>query len=118
MSLTDDELQQAILTALTGHTVASMATQGDTGPHSVSLMYAHKAFDLYWLSDPKTEHSKHLENDNRCAVTIARQYETFQNIMGLQMSGHGLRLDKGAQADEGFALLTARYEFLQTFSAG
>ena len=118
MSLSDPELKQAILTALTGHTVLSIATQGDSGPHAVSVMYAHQAFDLYWLSDPNTEHSKHLENDNRCAVTIARQYDAFENIMGLQMSGHGRRLDKGAQADDGFTLLTDRYAFLKTFAAG
>ena len=118
MSLSDNELKQAILTALGAHTVLSMAAQDDTGPHAVSLMYAHQAFDLYWLSDPKTEHSIHLENDKRCAVTIARQQDAFENIMGLQMSGHGLRLDKGTQADEGFALLTARYAFLQTFATG
>ncbi len=118
MLLSDDELKQAIVDALAVHTVLTMATQGETGPHAVSLMYAHKEFDLYWLSDPKADHSSHLESISRCTVSIARQYDNFQNIMGLQMSGHGLRLEKGVEAGDGFDLLTERYPFLRKFAAG
>jgi uncharacterized protein YhbP (UPF0306 family) len=118
MPLSDDELKQAVVDALAGHTVLTMATLGETGPHAVSLMYAHKEFDLFWLSDPKASHSGHLESGGYCSVSIARQYDDFKNIMGLQMSGHGLRLKKGIEADDGFVLLTRRYPFLQKFTAG
>jgi len=118
MSLSDAELKQAIVDALAGHTVLTMATQGETGPHAVSLMYAHKEFDIYWLSDPNAAHSTNLSKENRGAVSIARQFDVFQNIMGLQMSGCAARLEKGVAADEGFALLTMRYPFLQQFASG
>jgi uncharacterized protein len=117
-SLSHDELKDAIVAAVAGHTVLSLATQGETGPHAVSLMYAHKEFDLYWLSDPKSRHSSNLESDHRCAVSIARQYDAFHLIMGVQISGHGLRLEKNADADDGFTLLAARYPFLRKFAAG
>jgi len=118
MTLSDDELKQAIVDALADHTVLTMATQGETGPHVVSLMYAYKEFDLYWLSNPAAGHSGHLGKGSRGAVSIARQYEDFQNIKGLQMSGQGLRLEQGAEAKDGFALLTVRYPFLRAFAAG
>jgi uncharacterized protein YhbP (UPF0306 family) len=70
------------------------------------------------LSDPNTVHSGQLESVSRCAVSIAGQYDDFRNIMGLQMSGHGLRLEKGTEADDGFVLLTGRYPFLRKFAAG
>jgi len=118
MSLTADELKQAILDALAGNTVLSMATRGPDAVHAVSLLYAHQGFDLYWLSDPKSSHSIQLVNECRCAVTIARQQAAFQTIQGLQLSGLGFRLDPGTEADAGFTLMTQRYEFLRNLTAG
>lgn len=122
MSLSEADLKQAIIEALAGHTVLSLATLddsgGETGPHSVSLMYAHRQFDIFWLSDPKSGHSGNLQKASRCAISMARQFDDFKNIMGLQMSGHGLRLDKGAEADEAFTLLKARFPFLAKFALG
>jgi len=118
MTLEPDQLRQAILEALSGHTVASLATQDDAGPHAVSLLYTHTEFDLYWLSDPNTRHSRHLAHNGRCSVSIARQHDDFRTIMGLQMRGCANRLDPGADTDSGFTLLTACYPFLREFTAG
>jgi uncharacterized protein YhbP (UPF0306 family) len=118
MALKEAELRDAILAELRHHTVLTLATIGEAGPHAVSLMYAHDAFDIYWLSDPKTRHSEHLASSNPAAVTIAAQYEDFREIRGLQMQGIGCRLTETDEETAGFDLLVARYPFLRQFAAG
>lgn len=118
MALTEAELERAILEELRQHTILALATIGNAGPHAVSLMYAHDAFDIYWLSDPKTRHSKHLASSPSVAVTIAAQHDDFQKIRGLQMEGGGCRLTEADEETAGFDLLVARYPFLQQFAVG
>lgn len=112
------ELKSAILDELRRNTVLTLATTGESGPHAVSLMYAHDGFDLYWLSDPKTRHSRHLEAGRPVAVTIAAQQDDFQRIRGLQIEGRAGRLTDAALSSRGFELLVARYPFLKRFGAG
>jgi uncharacterized protein YhbP (UPF0306 family) len=116
MALKDADLRQAILEELRQHTVLTLATCGKAGPHAVSLMYANEGFDIYWLSDPKAQHSQHLESNPSAAVTIAAQYDDFRQIRGLQMDGSGCRATDGAKA--GFGLLAGRYPFLKQFTIG
>lgn len=118
MALTETELELAILDELRDHTVLSLAAMGDEGPHAVSLMYAHERFDIFWLSDPETHHSRYLAANSRAAVTIAAQHEDFSSIRGLQMSGWAHRVSDPEQAAMAFELLTGRYPFLLRFGIG
>jgi uncharacterized protein YhbP (UPF0306 family) len=118
MILTELELKNAVLDQLQHHTVLTLATAGQSGPHAVSLMYAHKEFDMYWLSDPKTHHSEQLARDPSAAVTIATQQEDFRKIRGLQIEGSAYRITDPDEEAIGFDLLVARYPFLKQFAAG
>jgi len=118
MNLTEAELESAILEELRNHTVLTLATSGEAGPHAVSLMYAHDAFDIYWLSDPQTCHSECLAHNSSAAVTIAAQHDDFRKIRGLQMEGNGRRVTDVDEENLGFDLLVARYPFLKQFAAG
>jgi len=116
VQLTDGELRRAIHAQLRAHTVLTLATASAGIPHAVSLMYAEdEDFNICWLSDPDTRHSRHLESANRCAITVATQYDDFRTIRGLQMVGSaGREPDPG----DGLKLLVARHPFLQAFVAG
>lgn len=118
MALTEAELHDAILEELRHHTVLTLATTGENGPHAVSLIYAHDVFDIFWLSDPNTRHSEHLASSPSAAVTIAAQHDDFKAIRGLQMKGDGSRLTDADEAAAGFDLLVARYPFLDQFAVG
>ncbi|MDP6377196.1 MAG: pyridoxamine 5'-phosphate oxidase family protein [Pseudomonadales bacterium] len=115
VSLDEDELRGAIGEQLSRHSVLTLATAQGGEPHAVSLMYAYLGFDVFWLSDPKTRHSRHLDSGGLAAVTIARQYDDFKNIQGLQMTGIGRRLT-GEEESERLELLAARYAFLREFA--
>jgi len=106
------------LELLAGHSVLSLATLFEGQPHATSLMYAHDGFDLFWVSDPKTRHGRALVAHPGVAVTIARQYEDFTRIRGLQMTGTALRIDDQEQAERALALLGQRFAFIRLFRKG
>ncbi|QKK12420.1 MAG: hypothetical protein HND59_13355 [Pseudomonadota bacterium] len=53
MTVEEGDLANKVGAYLDRHTVMTLATQDDGGPHAVSLMYARDSFTLYWLSDPQ-----------------------------------------------------------------
>lgn len=118
MSLEPDELREAILEQLAGHTVCTLATQSGDGAHAASLMYAHDGFEVYWMSDPTSQHSRDLEADGRCTMTVARQYDDFAAIQGLRMKGHAARITDDATEKRAMKLMAGRYPFLDRFGAG
>ncbi len=112
-------LKQAIYRELDGHTVATLATSGPAGPHAVSLMVAHDTdLALYWVSDPASDHSRQLADSPSCAMTMARQFDDFQAIRGLQMTGHAAMVDGEANRGAALDLLGTRYAFLKLFQSG
>jgi uncharacterized protein YhbP (UPF0306 family) len=117
-AFSESELKDAILEELRNNTVLTLATIGESGAHAVSLMYAHDGFDIYWLSDPATRHSRHLESSRPAAVTIAAQQEDFETIKGLQIEGFGRRLMDKYAASAAFELLVARFPFMDRFKIG
>ena len=117
-ALKQADLGDAIVAELSHRTVLTLATTGEGEPHAVSLFYAHDGFDIYWLSDPTTRHSKHLAASPSAAVTIAAQYEDFRDICGLQMQGNARRLGGADEEAAGLNLLIARYPFLEQFATG
>ncbi len=111
----EEAARQDALALVAGLHVCTLATCGSDGlPHAVSLFYAHDGFDLYWLSDPATRHSRHLADASRGrgAVTIAGDCQDFADIRGVQMSGAVHRLDGPLEIAAGLARLTGRYGFL------
>lgn len=118
MVLSEAELKSAIGEELLQHTVLTLAVIGEAGPHAVSLMYAYDGLDIYWLSDPKTRHSKVLVSTPAAAVTIAGQSKDFRKIRGLQIEGNAHRLTNTEEETAAFDLLVARYPFLKQFAAG
>ncbi len=118
MSLEQAELRATVLAQLAGHTVCTLATQNEDGAHAASLMYAHDGLELYWMSDPKSQHSRDLAADGRSAITVARQFDDFAAIQGLQMKGHAARIIDDAAEKRAMKLMAGRYPFLAMFGAG
>ncbi len=66
--MTQERLRTEMLAFLARHNVMSLATCAPDGmPHAANLMFANEGFVLYWLSDPDSRHSRHIETDPRAA---------------------------------------------------
>lgn len=89
---------------LTGHHVASLATQGVDGPWAAAVFYAWVDGTLIFLSAPTTRHACNLEADPRCAATIQDDTGDWKAVKGIQIEGRVERLQGDAAA-----LARARY---------
>ncbi len=116
----NEEVRLEALGLIASLHVCTLATCGDGQPHAVSLFYAHDGFDLYWLSDPCSRHSRHIDamTEARVAVTIAADYQDFGDIRGVQIHGFAQRLSSALEIAAGLAQLTGRYSFLARLFEG
>ncbi len=116
--MTEASLEARITEFLSSHHVLTLATSADGEAHAASLMYAVDGFDLYWVSDPNSRHSQHLERNPRVAATIAPDYSDFAVIRGLQIHGNAKRLSGPGEILHASARMLGRYGFLRTLAAG
>ncbi len=107
-------MRDRILDFLAEHHVMTLATAGP-GPHAAAVMYAHREFALYWVSDPETRHSQEIVATGEIAATINRDYADFTEIRGLQLSGPAAMLEDGAAA-EGLVELSHKFPFFEQFA--
>jgi len=89
-----DELRQQVLTYLQSHNTMTLATVGSDGPWAAGLFYVNDGFDLYWLSDPDTQHSRNIAHNPHVAVTIHEDYRDWRIIQGIQMEGAAEQVER------------------------
>ncbi|MBI3948911.1 MAG: pyridoxamine 5'-phosphate oxidase family protein [Acidobacteria bacterium] len=111
-----DELRQRVLTYLQSHNVMTLATTGPDGPWVAGLFYVNDGFDLYWLSDPDTRHSRNIVHNPHVAVAIHEDYRDWRIIQGIQMEGAAEQIGMLAQAVRPMKLYLAKYPFLGDLS--
>ena len=72
-----------------------LATCVDSMPWAVSLVFGHdEKFNLYWMSQENTRHSKELAKNPKVAVAINKQSTGGGKDKGLQIQGKASRLPK------------------------
>ncbi len=100
----------AILDFLAAHNTLTLATVGPEGrPHAAALFYAYLPdLNLIFLSEPDTQHARHIGDGAPVAVTIQADGQDWQRITGLQMHGFAAPTD-----DPGMrAAYLARFPFI------
>jgi len=105
------ELERALV-FLKEHHVMSLGLADADAPHCCSLMYVHKGFTLYWLSDPRTRHSTIIdagEGGVPAMVTIAPDCSHFQNVRGLRLAGSAVRVRNLKETTVALIMLQRRY---------
>lgn len=113
-----DKVRKMALELLGSHTVLSLATLYQGSPYATSLMYTHEELIIYWVSDPKSRHSQALEATSRVAVTIAAQYDDFNEIRGVQLVGNAFRVIDDQESGKALRLMAGRYSFFRAFAEG
>jgi uncharacterized protein len=99
------------------HTL-TLATQGTDGPHAAPVYFAaDEELRLYFFSDPHSQHSRHLAQDERAAVAFYPPSQDWREIRGLQMQGQVQQLAPGARWDQGWACYRVKFPFVDALKA-
>ncbi len=98
---------------LAAHNTLTLATVGADGQvHACAVFYAVGAdLALYFLSEPKTLHARHIGEGAMIAATIEDNNQDWTSIRGLQIRGLA-RPCNGEGAVNARALYAARYAFV------
>jgi len=107
-----EQLRQQVLAYLERHNTMTLATVGPDGPWAAGLFYVNDGFDLYWLSDPDTRHSRNIAYNPQVAVAIHEDYKDWRIIQGIQMEGTAEMVGTIAQVLRPMRLYVAKYPFL------
>lgn len=94
----------------------SRAPDEDTAglPHAATVFYAaDRRGRLVFLSKGDSRHGRDIGAGAPVAVTVARQYEDWREIQGIQLWGRAERL-RGAARARGLAVYLARFPFVSS----
>lgn len=98
------DLKSQLLEFLREHQVLTLAVDG---PYAAALFYAaDDELNLYVVTDPTTRHGTAMAG--RVAGTIQRDRQDWQEIRGVQLTGHCSQLT-GAERATGWAIFLKRF---------
>lgn len=99
---------------LTRHNTLSLAMIGTEGqPHACALFYvAGPDLTLYFLSDPKTDHARFIEDGAPVAATIEANNQDWKSISGLQLHGFAKPCSEADEKKTAKDIYAARYPFV------
>ena len=105
-------LRERVLDYLRGHSVMTLATQGEDGPWAAAVFYASgDDFTLYFLSAPGSLHATQLARSPRVAATIQEDQSDWARIKGVQLAGLAGEIT-GEEARHAQRLYGAKYPFI------
>jgi uncharacterized protein YhbP (UPF0306 family) len=101
---------QAIVAESTTLTLATLDPDGT--PRATPLFFAaDDGLNLYFLSDPDSQHARNLRRDPQAAVGLYPRVTDWRQIRGLQMKGRVDVVPQG-EHDACMAIYRARFPFL------
>ncbi|NUQ36980.1 MAG: pyridoxamine 5'-phosphate oxidase family protein [Caldilineales bacterium] len=108
---------QSFLSFLAAHNTLALATRGpEEAVHAAAVFYAVGAgAALYFLSEAKTVHARHIAAGAEVAATIEENNQEWQRIRGLQLHGWAAPCPAGEEA-EARRVYAARFPFVAAAS--
>lgn len=113
--LLPDELRPLLRDFLAQQSTLVLATAGiEDGRSQVAPLFfvSDEAFNLYWVSDPDSRHSRNLEDWNDVAVTVYAHTWEWQAIQGLQIEGDAVAVIDDEERQQALALYKKKFDFV------
>jgi uncharacterized protein len=104
---------------LAAHTTMTLVTVDQEGvPGAAAVFYAHDdRFNLYFLSEERTQHGQNLYVNPRVAATIQSDGQDWRTIQGLQLHGEATLVPLSEVAHAAM-IYGRRYAFVGALLAG
>lgn len=116
--MTDAELLAVVREFLDGTRTASLATADGSGtPHAANVQLVRGAglsLNVYWVSAPGSDHSRHLLDRPEAAMTVYGHDDTAGNIHGVQMRGSAAVVPAAEAWADTWDLYTRKYPVVMT----
>ena len=104
-----------VLGYLAAHNTVSIATIGADGPWASTVFYVNIKLDLYFLSEPKTQHIQNLAVSPRVAATVNEDYRDWQQIKGVQLAADCVQVSGKVESIRALRAYVKKYPFVRQF---
>jgi hypothetical protein len=107
----DSEYHFAELLQVSTMTLATISAAGT--PHAAPIYFAaSKTLELFFFSDPTSQHGRDLEANPLAAAALYPESESWQTIRGLQMRGQAHILDRGPEWEVAWEIYQRKFPFV------
>jgi uncharacterized protein YhbP (UPF0306 family) len=111
-----DDLRERVLAYLAAHNTVSLATVAPDGaPWAATVFYVNVGTDLYFLTEPKTQHGQNIRATGRVAGTINEDYRDWQQIKGIQLEGQAAEVNGKLELLRALGAYLEKYPFVRQF---
>ncbi|MCL5961576.1 MAG: pyridoxamine 5'-phosphate oxidase family protein [Chloroflexi bacterium] len=107
--------KEKILAYMQEHNTLTLSTYGEGMPWAASVFFANDDLVLYFLSDPRTQHGRHLASNPKVAATINEDYRDWRKIKGIQLEGKAEIVTSRKEKAKGFAVYVRKFPFVAEF---
>lgn len=84
----NDEDRAAVRAMLDAHNTITLATCRRDRPWAATVFFASdSSLNLYFVSDYRTRHARHIEESSRVVATVNADCGTWAEVRGLQIEG-------------------------------
>lgn len=84
---------QRVLDYLENHSTMILSTYGAEGPWATPVFFVNRGYNIYFLSEPTSIHSRNLYQNPVVAAAITEDYKNWKEIQGIQLKGSAYVVD-------------------------
>jgi len=93
----------------------TLATADKNNAWAAPVFYVSKDDRFYFFSSPNARHIKDAFASGQAACTIYEEGTSWQNLLGLQMSGKIINAPTGLEASKAFLAYVKKFPLVKTF---
>ncbi len=115
LPLLPDSMRPVLREFLAEQSTMALATAGlaDGRPQVAALFFASDDdFNLYWISDPDSRHSRNIADWNDVSAVIYAHTWEWSAIRGVQIEGDAMDVADEDERDRALALYTGKFSFV------
>ena len=110
-----EDLRARVLDYIQRHNTMTIATCEGNRPWAAAVFYTHRAFVFYYLSDPNSDHSRHVAANPEVALAIHEDYRDWREIKGVQIQGTAAMVTDPSEIEDAWRLYLAKYPFVENW---
>ncbi len=95
--------------------VMTLATASANNPWAAPVYYVVCGSGLYFFSSPESRHIEEALASGQAACAIYAETTSWQNLMGLQMTGKILIVSGGVESSKAILAYVTKFPFVKTF---
>jgi uncharacterized protein len=111
------DTRERMVDYLAAHNTLTLATEKDGQTFACSLFYVNDGLNLYFVSDPNTQHAENIAQHHQVSATVHEDYRDWRTIQGIQLGGDCSLIHNPIESAKALALYANKFPFVAQLAA-